>query len=220
MHYLCPLMKNTKLQILDTAIRLFNESGFKNIALGQIASELGISKGNITYHFNKKDDLMLAIFRAMDEELEDVISRFKSYPSLNDIIEQTNIFYQLQLKHKFFYLDILEIVRGYPEIAKAHQEYSLRSIQHIRASLDYCVGRGVFLPEPFPNAYDYLSHNIWMKGALWLVQAEVLQRDCNNIEAFTNSFTSLWYPFLTDKGLEELKAGGKTNMVRSSITKE
>ena len=218
MYYFCSLMKDTKLQILDTAIRLFNESGFKNIALGQIASELGISKGNITYHVNKKDDLMLAIFRAMDEELEGVISRFKSYPSLNDIIEQTNIFYYFQLRYKFFYLDILEIVRDYPEIAKAHHEYTMRSIQHIRASFDYCAGRGVFRMEPFPDAYDYLAHTVWMKGAFWLLQMEVLQKDCKDIEAFTNSFTSLWYPYLTDKGLGELKSNGKVALARASTT--
>ncbi|MCB9313983.1 MAG: TetR/AcrR family transcriptional regulator [Lewinellaceae bacterium] len=213
-------MSDTKHQIMETAVRLFNESGFKNIALSQIASELGISKGNITYHFNKKDDLMLGIVRAMDEELEVVIRRSKSFPSLNDIIEQTNIFYHFQLKYKFFYLDILEILRDYPEIAEAHKEYSLSSIQHIRASFDYCVGRGVFLPEPFPGAYDNLAHTAWMKGAFWLVQMEVLQKDCKDIETFTNSMASLWYPFLTEEGWKEIKASGKTALESTSSAKE
>jgi len=199
-------MKNIKHQILDTAIKLFNKSGFKNVAISQIASEIGISNGNLNYHFKKKDDLMLAIFERMDEEQGEILIRFKSYPNLKGFIEQTDIFYRFQLKYRFFYLDTLEIGRAYPKISEAHRKYSLRSIQHIRDSLEYGVKRGVFQLEPFPDAYDYLAYTIWMKGAFWLVQMEILQKDCKDTEVFIHSFTSLWQPYLTSKGLEELKA--------------
>lgn len=204
-------MKNTRRKIQDTAIRLFNENGFKNVAVGQIASEIGISNGNLNYHFKKKDDLMGAIFERMDEEQGGILTRFKSRPNLGDLIEQTDIFYRFQLKYRFFYLDTLEIVRVYPKIAEAYQKYSLRSIQHIRDSLEYGVERGAFQPELFPGAYEYLAHTIWMKGAFWLVNMEILQKDCKDIKVFINSFTSLWQPYLTSKGLEELKATIKKN---------
>lgn len=51
------MKKNTRRQILDTAKRLFNERGYNDVSLKDIADEVGISKGNLTYHFSKKKTL-------------------------------------------------------------------------------------------------------------------------------------------------------------------
>ena len=48
------MKKNTRQLILDTAKRLFNERGYNGVSLKDIADELNISKGNLTYHFRKK----------------------------------------------------------------------------------------------------------------------------------------------------------------------
>jgi len=46
-------MQHTKQKIVNTTIRLFNESGFANVSLPHIAKAMGISLGNLTYHFPK-----------------------------------------------------------------------------------------------------------------------------------------------------------------------
>lgn len=199
-------MKNTKQEIVDTAILLFNESGFKNVALSQIASTVGISNGNLNYHFKKKDDLVLAIFQKMVTEIDDVINRFKVNPSVRGILKQITMAYDFQLKYRFFYQDTLEIVRAYSSIAEAYHADVLNSIKHIRSSLDSCVKKGIFQPEPFLGAYDYLAHSLWMHGALWLIQLSVLQNDNNKPEFFAHSTVGLFYPYLTPEGLSELQS--------------
>lgn len=52
---------NIKENIMDTARELFNEKGFHDTCMRDIASELHISVGNLTYHFKKKEDLIEAI---------------------------------------------------------------------------------------------------------------------------------------------------------------
>lgn len=212
-------MNNTKDQIIDFAIKLFNDNGFKNVTLKQIALEVGISNGNLNYHFKKKDDLMLSIFHRMEERKEKILQRFKSYPDLTNIIEQINIFYHFQIEFRFFYLDTLEIFRAYPKIANAYQIYMMNALQHIRSSIDYCVGRGVFEPEPFPQAYDFLAHTIWLKGAFWLVKTEVLQKAQSKPDEFINSFVSLWYPYLTESGRKELTVARELNITENITNK-
>ncbi|MGH2583285.1 MAG: TetR/AcrR family transcriptional regulator [Dehalococcoidia bacterium] len=48
-------------QIVDEAIRVIAESGYSRASLGQIALRLKISKGIISYHFAKKDELIQEI---------------------------------------------------------------------------------------------------------------------------------------------------------------
>jgi hypothetical protein len=50
--------KNTRTRIVERSIALFNRGGLQNVAIEQIASDLQISPGNLTYHFKRKRDLI------------------------------------------------------------------------------------------------------------------------------------------------------------------
>jgi hypothetical protein len=68
---------STKQKILNTSIRLFNEDGMANVPLQQIAKEIGISPGNLAYHFKNKE----AIIEAM--MMRSCIRKpMKSYPPI------------------------------------------------------------------------------------------------------------------------------------------
>src|SRR3954471_3227822 len=54
-------MNETKLRILDTAERLFAESGFAATSLRQIISEAGVNLAAVHYHFGSKDELLDAV---------------------------------------------------------------------------------------------------------------------------------------------------------------
>lgn len=61
--------------IVSVAIELFNEKGYGNVSMRNISGALGISVGNLTYHFQKKQDILQAIMQrnfrvtAMREEV-------------------------------------------------------------------------------------------------------------------------------------------------------
>ena len=48
---------STAERIADTALRMFNRDGYASTTLTAIAAEVGISQGNLTYHFPTKLDL-------------------------------------------------------------------------------------------------------------------------------------------------------------------
>lgn len=48
-------------RILEASRRLFNEKGYAATSLSEIAAEVGISQGNLNYHFPTKADLALRI---------------------------------------------------------------------------------------------------------------------------------------------------------------
>lgn len=48
-------------RIIDAANRLFYIKGYNQTSFADVADEIGISKGNLHYHFRSKDDLLEAI---------------------------------------------------------------------------------------------------------------------------------------------------------------
>lgn len=63
-------------QILKTALRMFNEKGYVEVGMRQIARQLDISPGNLTYHFKKKEDILVALLQDFSLENTGHYNRF------------------------------------------------------------------------------------------------------------------------------------------------
>jgi AcrR family transcriptional regulator len=48
----------TREKILQTALQLFNTHGYQEVGVREVARVLGISPGNLSYHFSKKEDIL------------------------------------------------------------------------------------------------------------------------------------------------------------------
>lgn len=51
----------TRDRIIHSATELFNDQGERNITTNHIAAHLGISPGNLYYHFRNKEDIIHSI---------------------------------------------------------------------------------------------------------------------------------------------------------------
>jgi len=51
----------TKLRIRETARSMFNQLGYMNVTIAELARGIGMAEGNLWYHYKTKQDLVLAI---------------------------------------------------------------------------------------------------------------------------------------------------------------
>jgi AcrR family transcriptional regulator len=64
----------TRDRILKTSLALFNKEGEAQVSTVDIAAVLGISPGNLYYHFKGKEAIIEALFEDFDVELRQVLS--------------------------------------------------------------------------------------------------------------------------------------------------
>jgi AcrR family transcriptional regulator len=81
-------MSSTKERILNSAVELFNSRGFVNVTMRDIAAELDMSLGNLTYHFKKKEELMEAIHERIILERNLLMESVQMIPSIANIHNQ------------------------------------------------------------------------------------------------------------------------------------
>jgi DNA-binding transcriptional regulator YbjK len=61
---------NKKELVLNAALTLFVKQGFHGTATAKIAAEAGVANGTLFQYFKTKDDLILALFLAIKEDMK------------------------------------------------------------------------------------------------------------------------------------------------------
>ena len=113
---------NTKQRILKSSIQLFNEYGLVNVRLQQIATETGISVGNLAYHYRNKEAIIAALTKYVTTEFEDILSTYRIFPNLLDFDNQLIRYFDFLQKYPFLFLDSIEIMRTFPELHEARNQ--------------------------------------------------------------------------------------------------
>ena len=113
-------MKDTKGNIKLAALKLFNEKGVCAITTNHISEEMGISPGNLYYHYKNKESIIREIHRDMIGDFRDTFSfsseKNTSEAFVNMLLAHAEIYY----RYRFFYLDLPSLLRRDKALATMH----------------------------------------------------------------------------------------------------
>ncbi len=193
---------NTKDRILSKATKLFNKKGFANITLVDIADALGMTRGNLAYHFKNKDILLQEISAVMWAKLEIERNKTQLLPSFQNIHNEIQLLFNLQREYSFIFLD--PYVMKNTVFKSQFKAMADRGIMDMKAAIAFSISSGNMKPEPFEGYYDNLTFSAWMVSFFWIYQQEVRSKK----EDDTEGEKKLWIllvPHFTDKGLKAFK---------------
>ncbi len=194
-------MQNTKDKIIAKAIELFNKNGFGAVSLFEIANSLNMSRGNLTYHFKDKDQLLLTIADEVWDKLERKRQESLRVPSFKNLHNEVQLFYHYQQEYAFIFMD--HHVLTHPMIRSQFKKMTDQSIEYSKSIIAFSIQLGNMKEEAFPGLYNHLAMVTWMTTFFWLPQ-QVIRGEKKTADG-EKLIWSMLLPHLTKKGLNNFR---------------
>lgn len=187
--------------IIDHAVSLFNEKGYAAVTLFELANELNMSRGNLTYHFKDKDALLSVIAQQMWDQIEQERSKSRQLPSFENLNNEVKLYYKYQRQYRFIFTD--PHVLKHKVIVNQFREMTQQSIDDNKASIAFSIELGNMREEPYPGIYNNLALTTWMLTFFWLPQ-QVIRGEKTTTDG-DQMIWSLVLPHLTEKGIKSFQ---------------
>jgi len=197
----------TNEKIIDKALTLFNEKGVDQVSSLEISQSLNISYGNLTYHFKKKDDIVLALYAQMQQSLNTSINRL-----VQCIFEETfypklvNEIFDVIWNYRFIYLNINSLMNQFEFICESEKSYYATRIKILNRAKKYLIQEGYLKPE-INNNYESLIQNLNMILYAWITDAKLFYEgdEDKKIDIYVSLFYNVALTHVTEKGLKRYR---------------
>jgi AcrR family transcriptional regulator len=102
--------RRTAERILEVSLALFNRFGEPNVSTTLISSELGISPGNLYYHYPAKDELINSLFERYDKALGELLQASDGVRNVEDAWFFLHSLFEIVWEYRFLYRDLNDLL--------------------------------------------------------------------------------------------------------------
>jgi len=175
--FLCPNLMflihsrdmKTRDRILETSLNLFNTEGEAAQSAVDVANEVGLSPGNLYYHFKGKDAIIRGLFDRFEEEMQVILRGSRGAVSgFEDNWVYTYIVLEEIYDFRFFYRNIAELIARYPDLAGRFRAILAEKKLAIQGVLTGLEEDGLLVLDPRlrPVIVDQMLSNMtfWLAG--------------------------------------------------------
>ena len=204
-------MNIRKEEILRIALELYNKLGLENVSIRDIAKELKISPGNLTYHFPTQNDINFALAQECVKKIDEALA-FESENSQKSTLlrfyRQCEIVFQQQLDYEFaFNKRYAEILISFEKLQKLAQEILPSRFDHWLQLHEQMVKEKTALPS-LKKAGHSIYHVINILSLYWHQEVNIYYPEFSKEEKIKYGLTIVFQtykPYLTAKGLAEIE---------------
>ncbi len=219
-------MTSTKQKILDTSLALFNKQGERNVTTNHIAEALGISPGNLYYHYRNKGVIVSALFDRYQAQLLKALEAPQEAMNWRVKVYYFESLLASMWQFRFFHRDLSHLLHADPELARRYRAF----VQAVtdRGAVIFGALRDSGIIEVDDEQLQGLMVNTWIIMSSWASLVHGLRPDAAGDEALDErlmrhgiyQMICLEEPFLTGEArehLEEMRARYRGADVTTSL---
>lgn len=157
---------STRDRILQTSLALFNAHGLPSVSTHRIAAEMGISSGNLHYHFKTKRLIVEWLFRRFEDRLSTLGDVAGSVRAIDDLWVALHLGFEAVNEYRFVYRDMAHLESEYPDTAAKSRALMARNLLNARALCEALAAQGVI--KATAEEAEMLALQIVFTTTCWL----------------------------------------------------
>ena len=148
--------------ILAASLKLFNEKGSSNVTTNHIAKAMGISPGNLYYHFKNKEHIIRELLSQLIEKFDSLIGLANEAESgtalMARIVKATGEFIYA---YRFIYIELAALLARDNTFKTLYRGIKQRRAQEFILLFDVCGSLDIFARTITPLERDALIVILW-----------------------------------------------------------
>jgi AcrR family transcriptional regulator len=128
--------RRTAERILETTLDLFNRFGEPNVSTTLISSELGISPGNLYYHYPAKDELINALLDRYEVAVSEVLQSAQGISQIETAWAFFVSQFDLMWRYRFLYRDLNDLLCRNRHFERRFQSMLTAKLETVRSIVD------------------------------------------------------------------------------------
>ena len=157
----------TKDKIIQGSIELFNLQGERKCNNKPYAAHIGISPGNLYYHYSNKDDIIRTIYKLYEKNLDQMFqpqdSESKGMDEMMFYLDR--VFYSMW-QFRFFYANLPDILARDDELHQRYLVAQKRLYQRMIAILNEIRAQGFITLDD--DMVEDLAHTLKLVVTFWI----------------------------------------------------
>ncbi|TWC37728.1 TetR family transcriptional regulator [Pseudomonas sp. SJZ079] len=157
----------TRERIIQASLELFNAQGERSVSTNHIAAHLGISPGNLYYHFRNKQAIIAELFVQYEAHVDAFLRR----PQDRALTVADKTFYLEALlaamwHYRFLHRDLEHLLDSDAHLAERYRLFAQRCLQGAQGIYQGFVDAGILLMNP--AQIEALTLNSWIIMTSWV----------------------------------------------------
>jgi len=187
-----------KEDILEAARELFNEKGTQSSTTNHIAKAMGISPGNLHYHYKNREEIVRLLYMQMRKEATPPADKIPK--DLATLREHEKLVIKIRWEYRFFFKEMLSLFARDPELEELYIKDNIAHRRRIRQVMNNLIANGE-LTIADEEDIDFLVDSISMSWQFYSSFLHTIGQELNattihNVIKYT---TDAMKPYLTKK---------------------
>jgi AcrR family transcriptional regulator len=157
----------TRERILQASLELFNVQGERSVSTNHLAAHLGISPGNLYYHFRNKQAIIAELFADYARRVDGLL-RLPAERVLT--VADKTVYLEALLaamwSHRFLHRDLEHLLESDATLAAGYRLFARRCLEQAQAVYQGFVEVGIL--QMTPAEVEALSLNSWIIMTSWV----------------------------------------------------
>lgn len=176
--------------IINAALQLFVDNGFHGTATSRIAQEAGVANGTLFQYFKTKDELVIALYIHIKDELAEYVSNNTAHTAdIKETIKTqvlSSLYWALDNPTKFRFIQQFHTS---PYLGKIEQDVLHKQVEPHLILIQKGIKQGVLKPLPADLIYTLITNQVF--GLYQYIISKKLSKTKQH-ETIQTTFEMLW----------------------------